>query len=348
MRDENAQAAIIAYIIIAVLALLGNSLVCVLFVKNRVLLKKSYNVFLVALAVTDLLTAVNLLTASSLVLSGIFPTKIGHLGNEIFCRVICSGWIVFTLCEVSTYICLVLTYKRWCAVVKPLTYQANFSKKRVAVTVALFWVVGLLCTSPRLFEVTMSYNTGDFCCSWRTMTAVKRHYIAVIKATFSVIIPFCWMIGIYSHMLYRTRLRKNRILPADRAHRIRQGRTRMVRLAVIAMILLWMPYQMFCVLALFGLTELNATVYHWTTALAFFNSCINPFIYGVTNHTYRRGYCEIALGCCPVSVHGFLSRHLPLSQTHHAAILVQAVHGRFRPLSAPHRFRQSVMLELNP
>lgn len=343
--EEKVQATNVAYIIIASLAFCGNSLVCFLFAKNRVLLKKSYNVFLLILAITDLLTAIVLLVTSSLILSGFIPSQV----SELLCRTVWSGWTTFTLSDASIYICLVLTYKRWCAVVKPLTYRVNFSKKRLVGMSVAIWLIALLSTSPRLFEVSYDVSSPDnLCCSWKTISGTKRTFMALIQLILNIAIPSGVMIGIYLHMLFKTRIRKNRVLPSDRALRTRQGRTRMARIALLAMLSCWMPYQVLHLLSIFGITDMRFSTYHWTTALVFFSSCINPFIYGVTNHTYRRGYFEIALGCCPVKVHGFLSRHLSLSQTHHAAMLVQSIHGRLRPVSAPHTLRQSIILELNP
>ena len=347
--DSSTQATQVAYLIIASLAFCGNSLVCVLFKKNSVLLKKSYNVFLLVLAVTDLLTALVLLVSSVLILSGLLPRQGSVLANKIFCHGLWSGWMLFTLSDASVYICLVLTYKRWYAVVKPLTYMANFNKRRLVGTSVIISLIALFSTLPRLFEVQYDVDRPEsLCCSWKTVSGTKRQFMALIQLVFNVAFPFGFMIGIYCHMLYKTRIQKTRVLPSDRALRTRQGRTRLVRIALLVMLSCWMPYQVLYLLSMFGVTELSSTTYHWTTALAFVTSCINPFIYGVTNHTYRRGYFEIALGCCPVQVHGFLSRHLSMSQTHHAAILVHSIHGRLRPVSAPQTLRQRAILELNP
>ena len=348
-RDSSAQAIHVALIIISSLAFFGNSLVCALFSKNKILLKKSYNVFLLILAITDFLTAFAVLVSSVVFLTGLFPGDSNAIVSEIFCRAFWSGWILFTLSDASMYICLVLTYKRWCAVVKPLSYQTNFEKRRLVGTYVAILFIALFSTLPRLFEVSYDeQHLESLCCTWKPISGTKRQYMALIQFALNIAFPLGVMIGIYCHILYKTRLGKNRVLPSDRALRNRQGRTRMVRIALLFMLSCWMPYQVLYVLSMLGVTQLSSITYHWTTALVFVSSCVNPFIYGVTNHTYRRGYFEIALGCCPVKVHGFLSRHLSMSQSHQAEILVRSIHGRLRPLSAPQTMRQTVMLELNP
>lgn len=349
--DEKILTTNVALVIIAGLVLCGSSLVCILFSKNKVLLKKSYNVFLLILAITDFFTAVVILVTSSLILNGVIPSgHVSGLASELFCRAVWSGWVIFTFSDASMYICLILTYKRWCAVVKPLSYRASLNRRHLAGTSVVIWIMALLSTSPRLFEVSYDVSRpGNLCCKWKELSATKRNFMGLIQLVLNIAIPSGVMIGIYLHILFKTQIHKNRrVLPSDRALRTRQGRTRMVRIALLSMLSCWMPYQVLYLLSMFGVTDMNFTTYHWTAALVFVSSFTNPFIYGVTNHTYRRGYFEIALGCCPVKVHGFLSRHLSLSQTHHAAILVQSIHGRLRPLSAPQTARQSIILDLNP
>ena len=162
--DEKILTTNVALIIIASLAFCGNSLVCILFAKNKVLLKKSYNVFLLILAITDLLTATVILTTSPLILHGFIPRQVSDLPSELFCRAVWSGWIMFTFSGASIYICLVLTYKRWCAVVKPLIYRANFNKRHLAGMSVVIWVIALLSTSPRLFEVSYDVDNSDNLC----------------------------------------------------------------------------------------------------------------------------------------------------------------------------------------
>ncbi|XP_068714993.1 somatostatin receptor type 4-like [Montipora foliosa] len=344
--DSRSKSAQVVHIVIACLAFCGNLLVCLLFLKHKVLLKKSYNVFLLLLAVTDLLAVVVLLVSSTLILKDVFPQRDSALANSVFCYGIWSGWILFTLSDASVYICLVLTYKRWRAVVKPHSYTTNFKKKHfVGITVAIY-LVSLCSSLPRLFEVDYDDSRTDLLCrSWRIISRPQRYSMAFTHLTLNIIFPSGVMVGVYCDILYKTRMQKLRVLPSDQVFRTRQGRTRMVRIALFVMLTCWMPYQLVYLFSMLGVLELSSLTYHWSSALALFPSCINPFIYGVTNHTYQRGYFEIALGCCPVKVHGFLSRHLPMSRHHHTAMLVSSIHGRLRPLSAPQTSRQTINLK---
>ena len=336
----------VVQIIIACVAFLGNLLVCLLFLKHKVLLKKSYNVFLLLLAITDLLAVAVLVVSSTLVLSDLLPPPGHSLPNSVLCHGVWPDWVLFALSDASVYICLVLTFKRWRAVVKPYSFTTSLNKKHFLCVSLAIYLVALFSALPRLFEGEYDVSRADiYSCSWRAISRPQRYSMAFVHLCLNIIFPSGVMIGIYCDIVFKTRKQRHRVLPNDQVLRMHQGRTRMVRIALLVMLLCWMPYQFVYLLSLFGVTQASSVTHHWSVVLALFPSCVNPFIYGVTNHTCQRGYFEIALGCCPVKVHGFLSRHLPMSRHPHAAILVSSIHGRLRPLSAPQTSRRTIKLQ---
>ena len=128
------------FAIIAAIAFLGNTLVILLFVKERKLLKKSYNMLILFLAISDVLTAILLVTNPALVLGDLFPYPTNPVLGRIFCRVIWSRAFLFQLAVFSAYICLALATERWYAVIKPLQYNDTFNKKRTLVYIFLVWL----------------------------------------------------------------------------------------------------------------------------------------------------------------------------------------------------------------
>ena len=48
-----------------------------------------------------------------------------------------------------------------------------------------------------------------------------------------------------------------------------------------------------------GKTKLDTPTHHVTALLAFIASCVNPFIYGLSNKNYRQRYREILFAMCP-------------------------------------------------
>ena len=105
-----------------------------IFVIERQLLKKSYNVLIMFLAISDVLTAVNIIMSPFYVLGNAFPYPENPIPQEIFCRFIYNKILVFQLIYFSVYITLVLTAERWFAVVRPHQYNHAFSRKRSLAT----------------------------------------------------------------------------------------------------------------------------------------------------------------------------------------------------------------------
>ena len=114
------------YSILSIVAMIGNTLVILVFVENKKLLRKSYNILIRSLAVSDVMTALLLITNPAFVLGNVFPYPTNHVIGEIFCRFIWSRVILFQLVVFSAYICMALATERWYAVVRPFQYQEVF------------------------------------------------------------------------------------------------------------------------------------------------------------------------------------------------------------------------------
>ena len=59
------------------------------------------------------------------------------------------------------------------------------------------------------------------------------------------------------------------------------------------MICCWLPAETLYVLFQFGIRTIDRTSHLRGAILAFFNSCLNPLIYWMTNREYRAGLFEI-------------------------------------------------------
>ena len=99
--------------VIATMAFLGNLLVILLIlVKKGKFLKKSYNILILSLAMSDILTALMLVTNPALVLGDAFPYPNNHVLGDVFCRIIWSRTFLFQLLVFSAYICVALATER--------------------------------------------------------------------------------------------------------------------------------------------------------------------------------------------------------------------------------------------
>ena len=81
------------------------TLVILFSIQDRKLLRISYNILILSLAVADILTAINLITNPAFVLGDEFPYPSNPILSDNFCRVIWSRMLLFQLLEIlSVYL----------------------------------------------------------------------------------------------------------------------------------------------------------------------------------------------------------------------------------------------------
>ncbi|XP_078375596.1 QRFP-like peptide receptor [Oculina patagonica] len=287
------------YSILAVVGLIGNTLVILVFVWDKKLLKKSYNMLILSLAISDVLTAILLITNPAFVLGDAFPYPTNLVLGDIFCRVIWSRVFLFQLVVFSAYICMALATERWYAVIKPHKYSETFNQKRTLVYIFLVWLwsVILCCTS--LFEVGyVSSNPPNRRCKWQLFWGKQpvRGIVGVIQVLFKMVLPSFTMLFLFVHMVYKTS--KSTVASAESRAKMRGKMTRMVGAACIMLIVCFAPSQTNYALAMAGKTRLDTKLHHILSLLVFVNSCLNPFIYGLSNKNYRDGYLKILVSIC--------------------------------------------------
>lgn len=141
------------YSVLATIAFIGNMLVILVIARDKRLLKKSYSMLILSLAVADILTAVNLITSLAFVHGDSFPYPTSTTLGEVFCRVIWSRVFLFLLVVFSVYICLALVTERWYAVIAPHKHSDAFSRKRTLIYIFLVWLWSLLLCCTNMVEV---------------------------------------------------------------------------------------------------------------------------------------------------------------------------------------------------
>ena len=289
------------YSILATIAIIGNTLVILVFIQDKKLLKKSYNMLILSLAIADVLTAIILITNPAFVLGDAFPYPTNPILSEIFCRVIWSRTFLFQLVVFSAYICLALATERWYAVIKPLKYNSTFNKKRTLIYIFLVWLWSLLLCCTSLFEAKfVPSNSLTQLCKWQLYWGKQpvRAIVGTIQVFFKMAVPCFAMFFLFIHMIYK--VSKSTVASAERRAKMRGKMTRMVGVACLMLIVCFAPNQINYALAMAGKSRLDSELHHILSLLVFVNSCLNPLIYGLSNKNYRDGYQKIFmfLMCC--------------------------------------------------
>ena len=168
---------------IAVVALIGNAAVVILLIKKRDWLKKVHSCLLLALAVQDVLTAIGLFVLPGFVQSS-DPYRLPESEwlIQLYCSVVWSRYIPFSLAITSVYTCFMLAVDRWVAVFRPMSYkQFSVSGKVIATMVVLPWFAGFGFEINTALSVKyLVNNDGTGTCIWEKIdTSPKGRTIAV-------------------------------------------------------------------------------------------------------------------------------------------------------------------------
>lgn len=288
------------YSILSIVAMIGNTLVILVFVENKKLLRKSYNILILSLAVSDVMTALLLITNPAFVLGNVFPYPTNHVIGEIFCRFIWSRVILFQLVVFSAYICMALATERWYAVVRPFQYQEVFNKKRTLVYIFLVWLWSLLLVITTPFEVVfVPSNSPSRRCKWKFLWGQNtvRAVVGTIQVLFKMVLPSLTMLCLFIHMVCKAS--RSNVASAESKAKLRGKMTRMVGAACFVLIICFAPSQTNYALTVMGKARLDTKLHHFLSLLVFVSSCVNPFIYGISNKNYRGGYLKILFSVCP-------------------------------------------------
>ena len=287
----------VGYICISVMALFGNTLTIMMLALEKQLLKKSYNMLILVLAITDVLITVNVTLNPSygFVLDATTYPKSPIL-QDVFCRFIYSRVIVFHLVFFSIYITLVLTAERWWAVVRPHTYKSIFSCKRVLAYIVLSWIWVLLLMVKSIIDNSRDPSANKVCQVKTSLRAEVNFAVYVLHSSFKVSIPCITMICMYAHMTLKTM--KSPAATAESKAKLKGKMTRMVATTTIILIVLFFPNQIVFTAIKLGKGRFNSLLHQFTNFLTYVTTCINPLIYGLSNETYRRRYRNLLTFIC--------------------------------------------------
>ncbi|XP_074855612.1 neuropeptide FF receptor 1 [Carettochelys insculpta] len=298
---------ILAYIFIFLMCMIGNILVGVIVLKNRQM-RTVTNMFILNLAISDLLV-------------GIFCMPTTLLDNLItgwpFDNVMCkmSGLVQGMSVSSSVFTLVAIAVERFRCIVYP--FRQKLTLKKALITIVTIWFLALIIMCPSAVTLTVTrdeyhfmvdaYNNSyPFYSCWEAWPdkEMRKIYTTVLFSHIYVA-PLTLIVIMYAQIAFK--LFKSSA-PVGGPHseqnegrRVSKRKVKVINMLFIVALfftLSWLPLWTLMLLTDYGnLTEFQLnliTVYifpfaHW---LAFFNSSINPLIYGYFNKNFRKGFQE--------------------------------------------------------
>ncbi|XP_060624818.2 neuropeptide FF receptor 1 [Anolis sagrei] len=298
---------IVAYTLIFFMCMVGNLLVCFIVLKNRQM-RTVTNIFILNLAISD-------------VLVGIFcmPTTLvdnlitGWPFDVAMCKM--SGLVQGMSVSASVFTLVAIAVERFRCIVYP--FRQRLTLKKALITIVIIWVLALIIMCPSAVTLTVTrvdyhfmvdafnHSYPLYSCWEAWPDQEMRKIYTTILFSHIYLAPFTSIVIMYTRVAFKLFKSSAPICGSQsedtEGRRISKRKIRVINMLIIVALfftLSWLPLWTLMLLTDYGnLTEyqLNLiTVYffpfaHW---LAFFNSSVNPIIYGYFNENFRRGFQE--------------------------------------------------------
>ena len=283
-------------IVLNIASLLGNTLVCISVYRNT-RLRTTTNVYIVALAISDLLSAIFVMTlAAGVLISSRWP----------FGQALCQIHAFFSL--LTIYISPVTMgftalnrYVRMCK--SEQQYQKFFSKRKSRITLACAWafVISYIWVMRLAGLQSYYFDPGYAACLHDNFNNSARiiHYLVVIGLFF--VLPL--VITIFSYRKVFRKIQEHNMVSMPALQRPDGDKTvsrleirlsRSLFAVVFAFMLCWIPSWIITILTRFKVTEtMPRNVQLLCVFFLNLSNTINPFIYAGMNPLFRREFRRI-------------------------------------------------------
>ena len=125
----------ILMVVIIIVALVGNALVLLVFCRIQAL-RKQTNLFIISLAVADILTA---LLPMPMYAAEMFQCGWVRQIPTVLC--FSNSYLTSTFTNISVYTLAAISFERWYVISRPLTYRNLLKPRRILLTIVVLWLL---------------------------------------------------------------------------------------------------------------------------------------------------------------------------------------------------------------
>uniref|UniRef100_A0A1B6CH00 G-protein coupled receptors family 1 profile domain-containing protein n=1 Tax=Clastoptera arizonana TaxID=38151 RepID=A0A1B6CH00_9HEMI len=279
--DWNRVARLLLVVGLAVVGSVGNVyMVSAVMIEEH--LKKKGNTFLVNIALADLLITGLVMPASAVVILA------GLQDSPAVCRV---QWFLAILCWLVTLLTFAVTsienYARLCC---SSDSYARLSTKHVIIIVMTIWIFSSVAATLQCI-----YDLGPDYCT-RKYSGLPTYQVVI--AILFIVLPTILTCLFYVRTVLKVRLAKAN--PSFKPPITFSWDYSLMKTNVYSFILFyifWLPFGIILVLS-GTYYEVSARVYYILAWIALSKSCINNFLYCITNRHFRNAYINLFHYCC--------------------------------------------------
>ena len=283
----------VVQLVLAIIGILGNSLVIHVYRSKRELKGKPTNMFIAALAVADLVTSILIIPLPTL------SRVPQNAGGSFYCKVVFTSNVMWISIVASIGTLTTLSVERYIAVGFPGRYKRIFTQKNTIVIIASVWFFGFAMSS---FNYYQTFAIGGQCV-YVIISTSYQVFLGVAIFLVEYLIPMIIMLATNIRTIQLLQRQATSLLgnvgengPALTLLRARRRVVYMLLVVIMAFIISWSPDEIGFLLFNVGSLPVEyfyGDVYHAFVIWAFTNSCYNPVIYLITNRNFRQAFYDL-------------------------------------------------------
>ncbi|XP_068259919.1 neuropeptide FF receptor 2 [Nyctibius grandis] len=296
---------IASYLLIFLLCMVGNGLVCFIVLRSKHT-RTVTNLFILNLAVSDLL--VGIFCMPTTLLDNIIA---GWPFGSLVCKM--SGMVQGISVSASVFTLVAIAVDRFRCIVYPFKQKLTVSTAVTIIAVIWLLAITIMCPSAVMlqvqeekhFRVILGYGNETrpvyWCREDWPNPGMRKIYTTVLFANI-YLAPLSLIVIMYARIsiaLFNTATPTGGKHSQERRHSVSKKKQKVIKMLIVVALLFtlsWLPLWTLMMLSDYAnlsdiqLQIINIYIYPFAHWLAFFNSSVNPIIYGFFNENFRRGF----------------------------------------------------------
>ncbi|XP_077993834.1 galanin receptor 2b-like [Glandiceps talaboti] len=191
----------VIYAILGTLGIVGNFMVCFVFIKIKALRKTFTNIFILNQSLIDLTSAIMFVALKFGPSFDVIPSTIG---GDVLCKIWVSEYVLWGLFISSTFNLSFLAIERYLAICHPVLHRNKITMTKVKIVVVCVWFVGFIRES---YWPTMNFNEDGICNVEEWPNRSVQSFVGFIVFTTEYILPLGIMAFSYGNIILELRRR---------------------------------------------------------------------------------------------------------------------------------------------
>ncbi|PKK19887.1 neuropeptide FF receptor 2 [Columba livia] len=296
---------IVSYLLIFLLCMVGNGVVCFIVLRSK-RMRTVTNLFILNLAVSDLLVGISCMPTT--LLDNIIA---GWPFGSLVCKM--SGMVQGISVSASVFTLVAIAVNRFRCIVHPFKQKMTISTAVIIIAVIWILAIATMCPSAVMlqvqeekhFRVILGYGNETRPVYWCREDwpdpGMRKIYTTVLFANI-YLAPLSLIVIMYTRIsiaLFNTTMSAVGKHSQEQRHSTSKKKQKVIKMLIIVALLFtlsWLPLWTLMMLSDYAnlsdvqLQIIHIYIYPFAHWLAFFNSSVNPIIYGFFNENFRRGF----------------------------------------------------------